>query len=259
MAEYYGIVVEKEAPLWIIRINRPEINCKINMETGNAITRAIEDANNDKDVKVIILTGTGEYFCGGGQVNDYPDGPIVSMRDYSDGFCGLHYAMFSSKKPIIGAINGHAVAGGFSITDTCDLAVAGKSCKFGLPELGHGQFPMIALATTAKSIPKKELLEICFTCKLVDAEKALEWHLINEIVDDDKVLERAKEIGMTISQYSSAAMAFGREAYYRMNNMNLEGALNYSKVAMLGILYTEDAKAWAYSRINGTVPELKNM
>ena len=212
MAEYYGIVVEKEAPLWIIRINRPEINCKINMETGNAITRAIEDANNDKDVKVIILTGTGEYFCGGGQVNDYPDGPIVSMRDYSDGFCGLHYAMFSSKKPIIGAINGHAVAGGFSITDTCDLAVAGKSCKFGLPELGHGQFPMIALATTAKSIPKKELLEICFTCKLVDAEKALEWHLINEIVDDNKVLERAKEIGMTISQYSSAAMAFGREA-----------------------------------------------
>ena len=118
---------------------------------------------------------------------------------------------------------------------------------------------MIALATTAKSIPKKEILEICFTCKLVDAEKALEWHLINEIVDDNKVLERAKEIGMTISQYSSAAMAFGREAYYRMNNMNLEGALNYSKVAMLGILYTEDAKAWAYSKINGTVPELKNM
>ena len=59
--------------------------------------------------------------------------------------------------------------------------------------------------------------------------------------------------------HSSAAMAFGREAYYRMNNMNLEGALNYSKVAMLGILYTEDAKAWAYSKINGTVPELKNM
>ena len=68
MEEYYGLVVEKEAPLWIIRINRPEINCKINMETGNAITRAIEDANKDRDVKVIILTGTGEYFCGNGQV-----------------------------------------------------------------------------------------------------------------------------------------------------------------------------------------------
>lgn len=259
MEEYYGLVVEIEAPLWIIRINRPEINCKINMETGNAITRAIEDANKNRDVKVIILTGTGEYFCGGGQVNDYPDGPVVSMRDYSDGFCGLHEAMFRSKKPIIGAINGHAVAGGFSIMDTCDLAVAGKSCKFGLPELGHGQFPMIALATTAKSIPKKELLEICFTCKLVGVQKALEWHLINEIVEDDQVLDRAKEIGMTISQYSSAALAFGREAYYRMNNMNLEAALNYSKAAMLGILYTEDAKAWAYAKIDGTTPTLKNM
>ena len=180
------------------------------------------------------------------------------MRDYSDGFCGLHDTMFRSKKPIIGAINGHAIAGGFSLTDTCDLAVAGKSCKFGLPELGHGQFPMIALATTGKSIPKKELLELCFTCKLVGAEKALEWNLINEIVDDDKVLDRAKEIGMMISQYSSAAMAFGREAYYRMNNMNLEAALNYSKAAMLGLLYTEDAKAWAYAKLNGTVPELTN-
>lgn len=259
MAEYYGLVVEKESPLMIIRINRPEVNCRINMETGNAMTRAINDANEDKDIKVIIITGTGEYFCGGGQVNGYPDAPIVMMRDYSDGFCGLHEAMFHSKKPIIGAINGHAVAGGFSLTDTCDLAVAGKSCKFGLPELGHGQFPMIALATTAKSIPKKELLELCFTCKLVGPEKALEWHIINEIVDDSLVLERAKEIGRTISQYSSAALAFGREAYYRMNNMNLEGAMNYSKAAMLGILYTEDAKAWAYARKNGTTPELKNM
>lgn len=259
MAEYHGLVVNKEAPLLIIRINRPEVNCRINMETGNALARAIEDANQDKDIKVIILTGTGEYFCGGGQVNDYPDAPIVTVRDYLDGFAGLHDAMFRSKKPIIGAINGHAVAGGFSLTDTCDLAVAGKSCKFGLPELGHGQFPMIALATTGKSIPKKEILEICFTCKLVGAEKALEWHLINEIVDDDKVLDRAKEIGMVISQYSSAALAFGRETYYRMNNMNLEGALNYSKAAALGVLYTEDAKAWAHAKINGTIPELKNM
>lgn len=259
MTEYHGLVVTKEAPLLIIRINRPEVNCRINMETGIALSRAIEDANKDKDIKVIILTGTGEYFCGGGQVNGYPDAPIVTMRDYSDGFCGLHETMFRSKKPIIGAINGHAVAGGFSITDTCDLAVAGKSCKFGLPELAHGQFPMIALATTGKSIPKKELLEICFTCKLVGAEKALEWHVINEIVDDNKVLDRAKEIGMMIAQYSSAALAFGREAYYRMNNMDLEAAMNYAKVAMLGILYTEDAKAWSYAKMNGAIPELKNM
>ena len=259
MKDYYGLVVTKEPPLWTIRINRPEVNCKVNMETGNAIAQAIEDANRDQEIKVIILTGTGRYFCGGGEVNDYPDGPMITMRDYSDGFCGLHDAMFRSKKPIIGAINGDAVAGGFSITDTCDLAVAGESCKFGLPELGHGQFPMIALATTGKSIPKKELLELCFTCKLVDAQKALEWHLINEIVKDDQVLERANELALEIAQYSGAALAFGREAYYRMNNMNLENALNYSKAALLGLLYTEDAKAWAHAKKDGTIPVLKNL
>ena len=259
MAEYYGLVIKKEAPLSIIQINRPEDNCKVKMETINALACAIEDANQDGDIKVIILNGSGEYFCGGGQLDGYPDAPLVTIKGHSDGSYKMLDAMFNSKKPIIGAINGHAVAGGFSLVDTCDLAVAGKSCKFGLPELSHGVFPMIALAITEKSIPKKELLEICFTCKLVGAEKALEWHMINEIVDDDKVLDRAKEIGMTISQYSGAALAFGREAYYRMYNMNLDGAVDYAKAAMLGVLYTEDAKAWANAKKTGTPPVLKNM
>ena len=259
MTEYYGLVVKKEAPLWIIQINRPEIKCKLNAETISAFACAIEDANKDKDVKVIVLTGTGEYFCGGGEINDYPEAPIITMKEHTDSSTKMLDAMFQSKKPIIGAINGHAIAGGFSLIDACDLAVAGKSCMFGLPELSHGVFPMIALAITGKSIPKKELLELCFTCKLVGAEKALEWHVVNEIVDDDKVLDRAKEIATAISQYSGAALAFGREAYYRMNNMNLEGALNYSKAAMLGILYTEDAKAWGYAKKTGIVPEIKNM
>lgn len=258
MNEYYGLVVTKETPLWIIRINRPEVNCRVNMETGFAIMKAIDDANADPEVKVIILTGTGEYFCGGGQVNGFPESSVIELRDYGDSFCDLHFAMMKSRKPIIGAINGNAVAGGLSLTDTCDMAIAGRSCKFGLPELGHGQFPMIALATTAKSIPKKELFEICYMRKLVDAEKMREWHIVNEVVDDDKVLQRAKEIGRDIAQCGGAALAYGRETYYVTCNMTLDSALKYTKTAMIPLLYTEDAKSWAYAKKNGTKPVIKD-
>ncbi len=259
MNDYYGLCVTKETPLFIIRINRPEVQCRVNTQTANAISKAIKDANSDKEIKVIILTGTGEFFCGGGQINNYPDAPVVDIREYAYAFAEMHESMLKSGKPIIGAINGNAVAGGFSLTDTCDLAVAGKSCKFGMPELGHGQFPMIAMATTAKHIPKKELLEMVFTAKLVDAKKALEWSLINEIVEDDEVIDRAKELGCQISKFSGAALAIGRNAYYEMNNMSLHEALNYSTSAMFPLLFTEDSKAWARAKKDGTIPEIKNM
>lgn len=241
MKNYYGIVVSNANAISTIRINRPEINCKVNRNTCNAICQAISDANNDDNIKVIIITGTGEYFCGGGEVDNHPNGTLQDFISYSEAFCNLHYAIYDSFKPIIAAVQGKAIAGGFSITEACDIAVCAKSSIFGLPEITHGLFPMIALATTGKTIPKKELLKLSYTAEIIDANKAKEWYIVNEIAEDDKVLDRAREIAQEICQYSADAIAFGRRAYYAMNNMDLRSALEYSRSALLGLLYTDDA------------------
>jgi len=253
MKSYFGLAVEKENNKMIIRINRPEINCKINRATGNAIIEAIRDANSDDDVRVIILTGTGEYFCGGGEVDNHPNGSLKDYVNYSEAFCNIHYAIYDSFKPIIAAVQGKAVAGGFSLTEACDMAVCSEKTVFALPEITHGLFPMIALATTGKTVPKKALLKLSFTAEVISAEKAKEWSIVNEIVEDGKVLDRAKEMADEIAQYSADAIAFGRRAYYAMNNMPLRDALEYSRAALFGTLYTDDAIKFGHAVQNGQI------
>lgn len=259
MKEFSEILYSKDGSLGIITINREYSNNRINRLTGNEIVMAIQEANEDKTVKVIILTAVGEYFCGGGEIDNYPEGPIIDQLLYTDSFWSVHEAMNRSKKPILGAVQGHAIAGGFSIVDACDMAVAGKSCLFGMPEIERALFPMVALATTSKTIPKKRLLEICYTAKRIDAQTALQLNLVNQVVENEVVLTKTKEIASEIARYSGAALMFGRETYYRMSNMSIGNAMEYGRAALLGMLCTEDAKEYGFAKLKGTVPEIKNI
>ncbi len=254
-AEYTNLVVTKQGSSVILRINRPEMNNKLNRVTGFAIIDAIKDANDDPDVKVIIITGTGtEYFCGGGEVDNHPNGTFKDYERYSESFCRIHYAIYDSWKPVLAAVQGKAVAGGFSVTEACDIAVCSDTTVFALPEITHGMFPMMALATTQKSVPKKHLLKISYTAGLLSAEEALKYNIVNEVVPQEKVLERTLEIAEEIAQYSSDAIGVGRRAYYAMLQMPVKDALEYSRAALYGSLYTDDAIAMCQAVADGTMP-----
>ena len=255
MMEYKMIVVEKQEPLTIIRINRPEVDNKINRQAVMEISDAIDTANADPAMKVMILTGTGEFFCRGGQVDSFPDGYLMDQRDYADGTVQVQEVIYRSRKPIIAAVQGHAFAGGLSITEGCDLAVCGKDSRFGLTELQNGLFPMIALAINSKSIPKKRLFEIIYESKEIDAQTACDWHIVNEVVDNDKVLERAIEIGRGIAEKSSVAITIGRQAYYEMVNMSQASAMAYAKATLLNLLWTEDAQEAARAKRDHRAPK----
>lgn len=193
-------------------------------------------------MKVIILTGTGEFFCRGGQVDSFPDGCLMEQRDYADSTVQVQEVIYHSKKPIIAAVQGHAFAGGLSITEGCDIAICAEDARFGLTELQNGLFPMIALAINGKSIPKKRLFEIIYESKEIDAQTACDWHIVNEVVDHGKVLDRAIEVGLEIAQKSSVAITIGRQAYYEMVNMTQASALAYAKATLLNLLWTEDGQ-----------------
>lgn len=254
-AEYTNLAVAKQGSSVILRINRPEMNNKLNRVTGFAIIDAIRDANEDPDVKVIIITGTGrEYFCGGGEVDNHPNGTFKDYERYSESFCRIHYAIYDSFKPVIAAVQAKAVAGGFSVVEACDIAVCSETAVFALPEITHGMFPMMALATTQKSVPKKVLLKISYTAGLLAANDALKYNIVNEVVPQDNVLERALEIAEEIAKYSSDAIAVGRRAYYAMLQMPVKDALEYSRAALYGSLYTDDAIALCGAVAEGSLP-----
>ena len=131
--------------------------------------------------------------------------------------------------------------------ESCDYAIVGRDCKFGLPELKRGNFPMLALAIISKALPKKLVFELAYVCDLIDAETAKQWNLVNRIVDQDKVLEEAIAFGEELAKANVVAAMLGREAYYNMVNMSLESAVYYGKGQLVTLLTTEDVKEADYA------------
>ncbi len=253
--QYDTIVVDRIGHVAIVSLNRPNDQNRIDRKTRAELSMALREVNSAKDVKAIVLTGKGEYFCGGGQIDGFPDGPLMDQRAYSAAYIEMQNALFSLSKPIIAAIQGTTTAGGVSLMEMCDLAIAGDKCVFGLPEIKKGYFPMLALAVLQKAMPKKRLLELAFTGKLVDAATMLQWNLVNLVVPQDKVLETAIQWATEIAEQSAVAMDFGREAYYKMVNMNLASALEYGKSELMNLLWTDDAREVSHAASQGRRPQ----
>ena len=255
MREYECIVFTKEETAAIIRLNMPETGNRIGLKAVTEIQEAMKDADQDPGIKSIILTGTGEYFCAGGAIDGFPDGYAMDQRDYSDGTVDFQNAIYHCGKPIIAAINGKAFAGGLTVVEGCDLAVAASNAQFGLSELSHGNFPMIALAVNGKWIPKKRLFEMIYTSEPIDAQTALSWNMINKVVEPEKVMEAALEYAGILSTKSSVAMKVGRQTYYDMVDMPLSSAMIHAKAALLSLLAMEDVQESGRAKNEGRNPE----
>jgi enoyl-CoA hydratase/carnithine racemase len=186
---YQCIEYQKKNKVAIIAIDQVQDNNRVNRETLSEMIDALHDAQADSAIAAIIITGKGDFFCTGGRMNGFPDGLTMDVKGFADAFSNLQMEIYKCSKPVIAAVNGNAVAGGFCIMESCDIAIVGKDCKFGLPELSRGNFPMLALAIVMKALPKKLVFELAYSSQLVDAETVKEWHLVNRVVDQDKVLD----------------------------------------------------------------------
>lgn len=245
----------RECKAGIIRFNRPDLDNRIGLEAAKEIMAILDSFASDDEVKSVILTGTGMYFCAGGSIDGFPDGYALDQLVYADGTVDLQKALYYFPKPVIAAVNGNAFAGGLTIVEACDLAVASTTSMFGLTELGHGNFPMIALAVNGKVIPKKRLFEMIYFVKPVSANDAVKWNIVNELVPQDNVMEKALSYAATLSERSSIAMRIGRRTYYEMLDMNLDTSMTYAKAALLELCAMEDVKEGMRAKREKRVPE----
>ena len=255
--KYTGITAEKKNNIGFVFFDNPEQNNRMGYAETVSLTEALSDYDADSEIRAIILSGKGGSFCTGGKIDGFPDGPLMAQKIYTEAGVKALQTIFGLSKPIIAAVNADALAGGLMFIEACDLAVAGRSVTFGLPEISRGYFPMLALAVLQKSLPKKRLFELAFTNKPVNAETMLEWNFINEVTDDDKVLERAEEIASVIASFSSVPISFGRRTYYKMNDMNLSSSIDYSGCALLNLIWTDDVRETARAQAEGRDPVYK--
>ena len=201
---------ERRGKVEILRLNRPEARNAINPETSREIQAALDDVEADRDVWCVILTGAGPVFCAGADLKVVAAGRGTEIMLERGGFAGLVEREVS--KPIIAAINGPALAGGFEIALACDFVVAADDSVFGLPEVQRG---LLAAAggpvRLAQRVPLAVALEITVLGEPITAARALELGLVNRVVPAAEVLDAALAMAERIIANSPAAVRGARE------------------------------------------------
>ncbi|WP_026917476.1 crotonase/enoyl-CoA hydratase family protein [Gordonia shandongensis] len=202
----------------VITLNRPDAMNAVNAALATAVGRHLEQAADDPDVRVVVLTGSGRAFCAGADLKEIAQGKSIAADDNPEwGFAGV--AQHWIDKPVIAAVNGFAMGGGTELALACDLVVAADTAVFGLPEVKRG---LIAAAggviRLQRQLPMKRALELALTGDGIEASVAREWGLVNRVVPADEVLDAALTLADSIAANAPLSVQYSKQAMYRMQS-----------------------------------------
>ena len=202
------VLTERRGRALVITLNRPQARNAIDLATALAVAEALDDLDRDPQVSVGVLTGAGGTFSAGMDLKAYLRGerPEVPGR----GLAGL--TRTPPSKPIIAAVEGYALAGGFELVLACDLAVASESARFGFPEVRRGLMAgsggLLRLSTR---LPTAVAMEIALTGRQVLAEEAQRWGLVNTVVPEGQAVQAALALAEQVAAGSPVALRAAKE------------------------------------------------
>jgi enoyl-CoA hydratase/carnithine racemase len=226
-----------------LTLNRPERRNALSAELVQTLHDALDALERDASVRVVVLTGAGKGFCAGGDLaGGFGAGSGVLEAHRGRG----HYAEVLTRlsrlpQPVIAAVNGDALGGGFGLAMACDLVVADPAARMGTPEIRVGLFPMVITAVLQRNAPRKPLLEMILDGQRISAQRALELHLINRVSAEGAALQEAIELARRLAARSPAILSLGKAAFYRVADLPFEDALAYLNTQLTLNLLTEDA------------------
>ncbi len=236
------MVIERErrGRLGILTLNRPEARNAVNRELANAMEDALDDYEADDELWAVVITGAGSTFCAGADLKAVAKGEGMTLTTKRGGFGGLVTRDFS--KPIIAAVNGPALAGGFEIVLACDLVVAAEYAVFGLPEVKRGLFAAAGgLIRLPKRVPLALAMELAITGDAIDAARALALGLVNRVVPGDQVLAEAIALAERICENAPTSVRASRRMVREAVDLTEAEAWPRNYELSLEVFSTKDA------------------
>ncbi|NOQ70453.1 MAG: enoyl-CoA hydratase [Crocinitomix sp.] len=220
---YNNLLTEREGLVLKITINRPKQLNALNKETIQELNHALETANKDQDVGVVIVTGAGEKaFVAGADIKEFADFSIEKGQELAaNGQEILFDYMEFMSKPVIAAVNGFALGGGLELAMAAHIRVASDNAKLGLPEVSLGVIPGYGgTQRLTQLVGSGKAFEMITTAGMISAEDAYQWGLVNHVVSQEELMPLAEKIAGKIIKNSPNAI---NAAIRAINANHVEG------------------------------------
>lgn len=227
------VLTTREGPALLVTINRPEAMNAVNAGVATMVGQALDEADHDPEIRVVIITGSGDKaFCAGADLKAVSRGESIGPEGHPEwGFAG--YVSHFISKPTIAAVNGFALGGGTELCLASDLVVASAAASFGLPEVSRG---ILAAAGGAfrlpRQLPRKIAMELILTGRPIDAEAAAQWGFVNRVVPPGEQVSAALELAAAICRNAPLSVQASKRIAY--------GAVNGH--------IPDDSSSWALTR-----------
>lgn len=212
---YPNLEIEITDKVALVTLNRPKALNALNKDLLTDLSSFLDEAKNNPEIRVVILTGSGDRsFVAGADIKEFSDFNGAQGADLArSGQESVFNKVENFPKPVIAAVNGFALGGGLELAMSADFRIASDNAKLGLPEVTLGLIPGYGgTQRLPKLIGKGRAAQMIFTAEMISAQRAYEVGLVNEVVSQEELLDKAKAIASRIAQNSSVAIAKAIEA-----------------------------------------------
>jgi enoyl-CoA hydratase len=236
------VLVERHGAVQVITINRPQAKNALNAAVSAGVAAAVDELDESDELRVGVLTGTGGTFSSGMDLKAFLRGERPSIE--GRGLCGI--TMTPPRKPLVGAVEGWALAGGFELLLACDLVVAARTARFGVPEVKRS---LVAAGGAALLLPRRVpfaiALELLLTGEPFGAERAAEVGLVNRLTDEGGALDGALELAATIAANGPLAVAVTKRIARSSADWTVDEGWAKQAELIQPVFSSEDAKEGA--------------
>jgi len=253
------VLFQQEDGIGIITINRPGALNALNPEVLKALENALEKAERDEKVKVILITGSGEKaFVAGADIAEMSKMSPREAREFSKLGQKVFRKIEQMEKPVIAAVNGYALGGGLELAISCDYILASENAQFGQPEVDLGIFPGFGgTQRLPRILGKLRAKELIFWGERIPAQKALGIGLVNEVAPQDKLMERARELAKKLMSKGLIAIGLAKRAIEQGTDLDLDSGLLIEQTLFSLCFDTQDQREGMEAFLEKRKPEFK--
>lgn len=257
-----AVLFERQGAIGVITLNRPDNRNSMTPELLDAFAAAARDAAADDELRCVVITGTGRCFSAGAdfksQIQRESEGRVLQPHEKSFAMYKPFLSVLDIEVPVIAALNGHAVGGGFGLALACDMRIANEGSKYGANFARLGLHPGMAIGyLLPRIIGPARAAELLFTGRLIQGTEAAELGIANHAVPGDMVLRRAMELAEEIAAAAPVAVRMMKRTFYRGLGWDVRGAAMEEAFAQAVTVSTADAREGMSALLDKRTPRFE--
>ena len=254
---YETLLVEQAGAVGLVTLNRPDALNAINTRLIDELNQVLDGFERDASIGSILITGSRKAFAAGADVKEMA--PLCFPGTYLDDFLGRWDRVAQRRKPIIAAVAGHALGGGFELALMCDFIIAADTAKFGQPEITLGVMPAWGGSQRlTRSVGKAKAMDLCLTGRMMDAAEAERAGLVARIVAADKLMEETLAAAKKIASFGRLSVIANKEAVNAAFETPMSEGLRLERRLFYSLFASEDQKEGMAAFVAKRPPEFKH-